>query len=119
MAELKIVENEVKDEVNNETGNEIKDESQVNDKIYQITEADLNLLKAAVNQAINLCQRAEYPAVFEYLDKDNKITTKAKDKVKRVINQDRTFSQENLTLSYDASKITLEILSAREFLETL
>jgi len=92
---------------------------------FEITSSEFMLFKMALEQGLRLTEVVTYPQVFEYVDQEGKVVKSPSEedlitgKVNKVPNTEKTFSDENLTVTYNADKITKEMLMAQELLMDL
>lgn len=92
---------------------------------YKINEQEYGLINTVLRQVLNLCQTVSYPAVFTHFDQDGKEVKRPKDedialgKVMKVMDEFKTFKEDNLQVTYDGSKITKEMLLLGELLADL
>lgn len=89
---------------------------------FELTSSEFMLFKVALEQGLRLTEVVTYPQVFEYVDQEGNVVKNPSEedlitgKVNKAPNTQKTFSDENLNITYDANKITKEMLMAQELL---
>ena len=96
--------------------------SYTGEELVTIKAKELNLLKVAVEQAIENATVRMFDEKTDWLDEEgNVVENPSKEeiafgKVRQITNIKETFNQGNIRVSYDPTKLTQEMLLAQELL---
>ncbi len=96
--------------------------SYTGEELVTIKTKELNLLKVAIEQAIENATIRVFDEKTEWLDSEgNPVENPSKEdiafgKVRQITNIKETFNPSNLRISYDPTKLTQEMLLAQELL---
>lgn len=93
------------------------------EEVMEITSYEFQILKIAIEQAIRNTEEIKFPKKYFWVstktDKEIKNPSK-KDiesgNVKKMFDRDATFSQNNMVETFDASKLTRDMLEAQEII---
>ena len=103
------------------TENNIFEYGYAGDEMIEITAKEFMILKSAVESGLDAVRTVEYPEVVMYINRETGDEVKSPSdedlmlgKVIQSTDKAKTFSGENAKTSYDASKLTPEMLYAVE-----